>query len=50
MGVTKIIFQLSFILFLPSLLQDQALPARKIPVQIRASVISSGKVSPVIAP
>lgn len=42
--------QLCFTLFLSSLLQDQALPARKIPVQIRVSVISSGKASPVIAP
>jgi len=42
--------KLCFTLFLSSLFQDQALPARKIPVQIRVSVISSGKASPVIAP
>lgn len=37
-------------LFSSSLLQDQALPARKIPVRIKASVISNGKDSLVIAP
>lgn len=41
---------LSFISLLSSFLQDQALPVRKIPVLIKASAISNGKASPVIAP